>query len=251
MKHLILIIIALAAIFLTFVFIDPVPQDPAYHHFKDTRKIFLIPNAFDVLSNLPFIIIGLVGIIKSLNLRNHPALKISVLHYLVFFSGVFLTGFGSAYYHLAPSNQTLVWDRLPISILTIGFFCSVVSEVVNPKVAKIIVGPLLVAGIGSVLYWIVTEMAGNGDLRFYGVVQFLPVILVPLMLLMYKLPDDYLQYVVGLLFFYGLSRAAEAIDHGIFETLNVISGHSLKHLFAAAATLCILIMLQKRSALYK
>ena len=158
-----------------------------------------------------------------------------------------MTGFGSFYYHLAPSNETLIWDRLPITILSIGFFCSVISEMVSPKASLILVGPLLLIGIGSVLYWNYTESLGSGDLRLYGIVQFLPLILIVLIFLMYKFPENYLPYIIGLLIFYSLSRLTEFLDHQIYEILQFISGHTLKHLFAAAAACCLIIMLRRRS----
>ena len=200
-KSLILIAIALIAVFITFSFVEPVPQDPGYHAFADSQTFWRVPNALDVLSNIPLAIVGLLGIITTGKRLRHNSFNATVFQYLVFFSGVFLTGFGSLYYHLAPSNETLIWDRLPITILSIGFFCSVISEMVSPKASLILVGPLLLIGIGSVLYWNYTESLGCGDLRLYGIVQFLPLILMALILLMYKLPENYLPYIIALIIF--------------------------------------------------
>ncbi len=246
-KSLILIAIALIAVFITFSFVEPVPQDPGYHAFADSQTFWRVPNTLDVLSNIPLAIVGLLGIITTGKRLRHNSFNATVFQYLVFFSGVFLTGFGSLYYHLAPSNETLIWDRLPITILSIGFFCSVISEMVSPKASLILVGPLLLIGIGSVLYWNYTESLGSGDLRLYGIVQFLPLILIVLIFLMYKFPENYLSYIIGLLIFYSLSRLTEFLDHQIHEILQFISGHTLKHLFAAAAAGCILIMLKNRA----
>lgn len=205
-----------------------------------------IPNALDVLSNVALVVVGFLGIITAGKRLRDNSFNAAVFQYLIFFSGVFLTGFGSFYYHLSPSNETLIWDRLPITILSIGFFCSVIAEMVSPKASLYLVGPLLLIGIGSVLYWNYTESLNCGDLRLYGVVQFLPLILIPLILLMYKLPENYLPFIIGLVFFYALSRLTEAFDHQIFETLRILSGHTLKHLFAAAAAFCIFIMMKNR-----
>jgi hypothetical protein len=246
-KSLILITTAVIAVFITFSFVDSIPQDPGYHNFADSRTFWGISNAFDVLSNIPLAIVGLMGIIATLRRLRGKEFNACVFQYLIFFIGVFMTGFGSLYYHYAPSNETLIWDRLPITILTMGFFCSVISEMISPKTSLILISPLLLIGIGSVVYWNYTESLGYGDLRLYGVVQFLPLILMALILLMYKLPENYLPYIIALLIFYALSRITEFFDQQIFETLRLISGHSLKHVFAAAAACCLLVMLQRRA----
>jgi hypothetical protein len=247
-KNLTLIAISLIAVVIIFRFVEPVPQDPGYHDFADKRSYWGLPNTLDVLSNIPLAIVGLMGIIASQNRLRNRKFNAAVFQYLIFFSGVFLTGFGSLYYHLSPSNETLIWDRLPITVLSIGFFCSVMAEMVSPKASLFLAGPLMLLGIGSVFYWNYTESLNCGDLRLYGVVQFLPLILIPLILLMYKLPENYLPFIIGLVFFYALSRLTEAFDHQIFEILRILSGHTLKHIFAAAAALCIFIMLKNREA---
>ena len=245
-KSVILIGTALIAVFITFTFVKPLPQDTGYHKFADSRAYWEIPNTFDVLSNIALAVVGLLGIIAALKRIRRQKFNAPILQYLIFFGGVFLTGFGSLYYHLSPTNQTLVWDRLPITILSIGFFCSVVSEMVSPKGSLVLVGPLLLIGIGSVYYWHYTESLGRGDLRLYGIVQFLPMILIVLIFVMYKFPKNYLPYISGVLIFYALSRLTEFLDHQIYGSLQFISGHTLKHLFAAVAAGCIWIMLGKR-----
>ena len=245
-RSVILITTALIATCITFGFVEPLPQDPGYHEFVDQRTFWGIPNTLDSLSNIPLAIVGFMGLVATLTVLRRIKFNASVFQYSVFFIGVFLTGFGSLYYHLAPSNETLIWDRLPITILTLGFFCSVIAEMVSPKASLSIVGPLLLIGIGSVFYWHYTESLGRGDLRLYGIVQFLPLILIVLIFLMYKLPENYLSYIIGLLIFYSLSRLTENLDHQIFTALQFISGHTFKHLFAAVAAFFIIIMLRRR-----
>ncbi|MHC4458652.1 MAG: ceramidase domain-containing protein, partial [Planctomycetota bacterium] len=177
-KTVFIISTAMIAIIITFIFVGPIPQEPDYHRFADYKKILGIPNAFDVLSNAPFVIVGLWGMIFTASMLKKNRFDASTLHYLIFFMGVFLTGFGSSYYHYAPSNETLFWDRLPMTIAFMGFFCSVVSETVNPRASLVLILPLLVAGVGSVVYWDWSEVHGRGDLRMYGLVQFLPMILI-------------------------------------------------------------------------
>lgn len=93
-------------------FIAPIPQSQAYHHFADHRTIAGIPHGFDVLSNLAFLLSGAVGLIfvlrAGLVLDGGTRWAFATL-----FFGLILTSFGSGYYHLAPNNQSLVFDRSP------------------------------------------------------------------------------------------------------------------------------------------
>jgi hypothetical protein len=242
-KASILFLIVLIAFTITFFFVEPIPQNPSYHQFADTRATLGIPNTFDVLSNVAFIIVGMWGIAFTAKRLKKNGFDAPFFQYLIFFTAVFLTGFGSSYYHYAPSNRTLIWDRLPMAIAFMGFFCSVVSEVISLKVSMILIGPLLMLGLGSVVYWGWSEECGWGDLRLYGLVQFLPMILILSILFMYKLPSNYLRFVVVLMFLFLISKITEFFDRQIFEWLQFISGHTLKHLFVAAGTYCVLQML--------
>ena len=98
MRLKIMLAITVAAIIAT-AGIGPIAQDTAYHHFADRRCIFNIANFFNVLSNLPFVIIGIMGMrLVALRKANGGLTELRAMH-LTFFAGVFLTGFGSAYYH--------------------------------------------------------------------------------------------------------------------------------------------------------
>lgn len=244
-KAIILSAVTLLAAFAVFFFVEPISQDIRYHQFADKRIVFGIRNAFDVLSNIPFIVIGLLGIALIVK-RFKESIHSPNLQYLVFFIGVFLTGLGSSYYHYGPSNNTLVWDRLPMTIAFVGFFCSLVAELISRRASVILLYPLLVVGMVSVLYWHWSEKQGFGDLRLYALVQYLPIILAPLILSIYKIPKNYLRYILGLGGFYLLSKIFEVFDSEIFELFNAASGHTLKHFSAAGGTCCILRMLYKR-----
>ena len=222
--------------------LDPIAQDPAYHRYADARAAFGIPNVWNVLSNLPLLGVGLAGLVLLGPLRRAAPRA----PYVVMFAGIALTGVGSMYYHLAPDNETLVWDRLPMTIGFAGFFCSVVAELVSRRLANVLLGPLLLAGVASVLYWIATERVGAGDLRWYGLVQFLPMLLIPAMLVLYPRPPRYTPYLVVLLVLYVLSKALEFLDTELFRLGEILSGHTLKHISAAAALACLLPMLSAR-----
>jgi hypothetical protein len=103
--------------------LPPIPQDQGYHHFADQRTLFGVPNFWNVVSNLPFIAVGSVGLRRF---HRNPAI-------FVIFLGIFLTGFGSSYYHWDPSDRTLFWDRLPITLCFMAILAVVVEERVSPR----------------------------------------------------------------------------------------------------------------------
>ena len=166
----------------------PIPQDPLYHHFADTRTILGIPNALNVISNFPFLLVGLLGL-RHIIKNGTP----NTLLYFIFFTGIFSVSLGSSYYHLNPNNNTLVWDRIPMTVGFMAFFCSVIAERVSVKLAYRLVAPLLILGVFSVWYWHHYQIIGQGDLRLYVFVQFFPMLAIPYLLLVY--PAQYSQSV--------------------------------------------------------
>jgi len=243
----------------------PIPQPQSYHDFADKRVFFGIPNCLDVLSNLPFLLIGVWGVVFALR-RAQTAIRpargvgphatpgdtfISAAErwpYLVLFLGVLLTCLGSGYYHLAPDNARLVWDRLPMTLGFMSLLAAVIAERINLKLGLRSLWPLLALGLASVVQWHLSEQRGEGDLRFYLMVQFFPLLAIPLLLAL--LPPRYTRgsYFVIALGLYGLAKVFELLDREIFSLGGVVSGHTLKHLTAAAAIWWLLRMLMKRVA---
>jgi len=247
---ILIIIIALVVSALTFTF-PPISQDPAYHNFADKRGWLGIPNFGDVMSNLPFLFFGFMGL-GAANLARPGMFTMTGerIPWKVFFLGTFLVGFGSGYYHWEPNNHTLVWDRLPMTIAFMSFFSVVVMERLNEKSGLVLLPILLIAGAASVFYWDHTELLGNGDLRPYALVQFLPMLLIPLMF--WLLPARYkgLKYLGYGLFWYMLAKVLEHFDRGIFAmTSEVISGHTLKHISASIAVLMMVLYIRKRETI--
>jgi hypothetical protein len=169
-------LISLAAI-ITIFFIEPIKQDLAYHQFIDNRTLLGIPNFWDVVSNLPFFIVGMLALYQFNSLNIIAELRKA---YWLFFFGVAMVAFGSGYYHYSPSNETLLWDRLPMTIAFMSLFALIISEFIDIKIGAILLIPLLILGVLSVLYWQWTESNGVGDLRFYALVQFLPIVMIPI-----------------------------------------------------------------------
>jgi hypothetical protein len=228
------------------LYIQPTPQPLTYHNFADHRAWLGIPNFNDVTSNLPFAIVGIWGLIVMFT----PGATKFADHrerwlYLVMFAALILTAFGSGYYHLEPNNARLVWDRIPINIVFMALLAAVVAERVTVPVGLALFPVFETMGIASVLYWRSSELHGHGDLRFYAAVQVYAILILLLALL---LPPKYtrgsdLAIVVA---FYGLAKIFEATDHRIFSVGHTVSGHTLKHLAAAASGYWILRMVKKR-----
>jgi hypothetical protein len=228
-------------------FLPPIPQDPAYHDFVDQRTLYGVPNFWNVASNLPFVIAGLLGLLL-LNRRQTVDGGLPELYsaYQVFFVGVLLTGFGSAWYHLSPTNETLVWDRLPMTLAFMAFFSMVLGENLSPGLGKRLLWPLLLVGVLSIVYWHITESAGHGDLRPYGLVQFLPMVLIPVILLTFRSRLSGAAFLWAMVGSYVVSKLAEYYDAEIYAAIGSLSGHSVKHIIAAGGTLFIYYALRRR-----
>ncbi len=224
----------------------PIAQDVTYHSFADSRKIWSIPNFWNVVSNIPFVIVGFIGV----NNFRCPD-KLNVISefntaYILLFFGTFLVGFGSSYYHLAPDNQTLVWDRLPMTIAFMSLFSIVISEFISIRAGKALLLPLILTSVFSVIYWHFSEMNFQGDLRFYVLVQFYPMLTIPVMLLCFRSRCTHIQAYWWLLLTYIAAKVFEHFDAEVYDALGIISGHSLKHVFAALGMYVLLFFYQKR-----
>ena len=234
-KCWLLVIVCCLAI-LGLCFVGPIPQDPGYHQFADTRQIAGIDNFWDVVSNLPFLMAGVFG------LWRYPRLTVaeSKVGYLVLCVGVLLVAAGSSYYHLTPSNATLLWDRLPMTVAFMALLALLLGERVTSKHKNITLWTLVAFGVCAALYWSWTESQERGDLRPYVLVQFLPIILMPLILWLF--PEKYIRssLLMYAFVFYLLAKVCEHFDHEIYSMIHCVSGHSIKHITAALAVVCII-----------
>ena len=227
--------------------IPAMPQPVAYHDFADHREMFGIHNFLDVASNLAFLIVGAWGLSLALGRRAHFEFPQERWPYAVFFLGVTLTAAGSAYYHVAPDNETLFWDRLPMTIAFMGLVCSQIVDRISIRGGLALLVPMLILGAASVIYWRMTERAGSGNIVPYGVLQGYSVVV--LLLLAVLNPSRYthgklLYWVFG---WYVLSKLLETYDAQVLAWNQAVSGHTLKHLAAAIAGVAVCVMLTRRS----
>lgn len=192
-------------------------QDQSYHHFIDKRMFFGIPNTMDVLSNIFFLVVGFLG----LSIQKNRS-------WLIFFISIVLVAPGSAYYHWAPDDFTLIWDRLPMSVGFMALYVILLSEHVSEKLEKTLPVAIML-GLASVMVWVLTT-----DLRLYFWIQFSSFLTIPMILILYPSRFSHKSFYVYTLIAYALAKIVEVKDEYVFElTHHVISGHSLKHILAA------------------
>jgi len=230
----------LAPLGILFAAVPPIPQDPAYHAFADTRAWAGILNFGDVVSNLGFLIVGFMGLRLCMGRGVDGASR----SWTVFFFGVLLVALGSGYYHWTPNSETLAWDRLPMTVAFMALFAALVAEYVRPEMERTLLRAAIATGILSVIWWRYT-----GDLRFYAWVQFAPLLAILFMAIAFPARFSGGRYLVLGLAFYALAKVAEHWDIAIFAaTSQTVSGHSLKHLLATGAPCCVYLMLRDRKA---
>jgi hypothetical protein len=231
--------------------VPAMPQPLSYHAFADCRAIWSIPNFFNVVSNLPFLAGGALGLVEVIRGGGRFVDRREQLPYLVFFLGALLTCFGSAYYHAAPDNPRLVWDRLPMTLGFAGLVAAALAERVDLKLGLRALWPLLALGVASVLYWYATERAGAGNLIPYAAYQAWSIVVIVVVVAAFPAK----RYTHGSLLlwaavFYGVAKLFESFDLAVYRALGgTLSGHTIKHLFAAAAVFAIVRQLRLRHPL--
>jgi hypothetical protein len=245
-----LLVVLLISIVVMF-FVPPIPQSEAYHNFADQRTMLAIPNFLNTISNLPFLFVGLLGA-RFVLLRSdgaNPAFieRAERWPYLIFFLAVALTAFGSAWYHLRPNDETLVWDRLPMAFGFMSLVAAVICERISVKSGIRLLVPLILFGAASVIYWSVTQASGHGDLRPYALAQFGSLLVLLLLVALFAPRYTRGADLIVSLGFYGLAKILEAADRQIFALGGIVSGHTLKHIAAAVSAYWVLRMLQLRA----
>lgn len=223
------------------------PQRDEYHAFVDLRPLGGIRNGANVLSNAAFLAAGLVGLAVVRRRRSAFLDARERAPWMVLFGGVALVAVGSAVYHLEASNGTLVLDRLPMTIGFMGLLSAMIAERIDVRAGTGLLLPLVAIGVASVAWWWGTERSGAGDLGPYLLVQAFSIVSVPLLLATGAPRYDGTGGIVGGLALYGGAKVTEALDREIFRaTAGLVSGHTLKHLLAAAAVFLLAVGIARR-----
>ncbi len=208
----------------------PVVRGAGFHVYADQRATLGIPHVGDVLSNLPFVAVGIVGLARARDVTGLPRAVVAA-----FFAAVLGIGLGSGVYHLVPSDGTLFFDWLPIAMTVSLMVALLVHDRIDPRLGWLATAVLPAAALASVAWWWWTV-----DARWYGLVQLTCIALVPVILLLYprgRLDRRWLAAGVGC---FVLARLVHTRDHQLLDATGLLSGHAVKHLFAAAATWCVL-----------
>jgi hypothetical protein len=240
---------AVSLVFLLAALLVPaIPQPLSYHVFADCRTFFGVVNFLNVASNIPFLIGGALGLHLIWSGRVTFIDPREQLPYLVFFLGALLTCFGSAYYHGAPDNARLVWDRLPMTLGFAGLVAATISERMDVKLGRQSLWPLLLLGVFTVLYWYGGELRGQGDIIPYAAYQGWSIVIIVLLLLAYPARryshGGLLAWAAG---WYGLAKVFETFDLQIYRLLGgTLSGHTIKHVLASFAVFAIVRQLRVR-----
>lgn len=227
--------------------IGPIAQPQDYHAFADQRTWLGIPRVGDVLTNAAFVLVGLWGLCAVAEIGPAGiATRGERRLWGIFFLGVVLTGFGSSWYHAHPSNASLVWDRLPLTLCFASMLALLWYEFGDPSRARRAAPLLLIAGPATVLWWALGDAELQGDVRWYVLLQVLPVLVTPLAALVLRSRYSKQRGWLLVVACYVAAKFGEHFDRQIFDAVGLLSGHNIKHLIAAAGPLLLVAMLRRR-----
>ena len=252
-------LLAACALALGLAVLLPAAALPAgYHAFADHRSLGGLPNALDVLSNVPFVLMaawlwrlqahwlrqlaareharerGALSSMQVLSLVNgRQAAYTAYFHLGVVALGLAATGVCSGVYHWRPDDAHLCIDRLGMSLAFAGVLGLAVSDRLSARAGLRLGMPLLVAAVAAAVWaWLMGNMAP------WAVVQGFGLVLLLAMAMRQPLPGALGVRWAWVVLAYGLAKALEVGDHAVFDwTGGWVAGHSLKHLVAALAVL--------------
>ncbi|NHZ66319.1 hypothetical protein [Massilia genomosp. 1] len=210
----------------------PILQPDGYHVFADGRALSGLVNAADVLSNFGFLLIGLYGLLHVRPSR--PA-------YQMFFVAILMTAFGSSWYHLAPDDTRLIWDRLPIALACVSLLAASLHDAFPARFAPLpTLAALCALGVASVFWW-----SATGNLGPYLLLQLAPLVLIPVLQWQTGAPLAQRRAFGIAIGLYVLAKLCELADGAILGAIHAISGHTLKHVFATLAALVLARMIAR------
>ncbi len=208
--------------------------DPTW--FPCDGPVFGIPHGFNVLTNVPFLFVGVWGLL--LLRRAGPLSDPSRRDALGLWISTVLLCFGSGLYHLYLTTFTLALDRICIAGIT-GFFAALSLTRTRGWTYDVRRTLLLVLGAqGTVVVWLL-----GGTSIPYGVVQAVGGVAVLLLFLQARrrgrVERADVVAVGAFLGLYGVAKLFEVLDAPICELTGVFGGHPIKHLIAAAGLMAL------------
>lgn len=235
------VLATLALAFTAWALLPVMPQVQSYHQFADRRSWCGVPNAADVLSNLAFAYVGVFGAVRLVSDRRARFVPATEAGLWCIVIGIIATAFGSMWYHYDPNDATLVWDRLPLTVVFAGVLGAAAAQRLGNDIGQVVLAALLPIGIGSVVYWNL-----SGDLSLYLTVQFGGIAALALLLAITRGHDDPIPW-LWLLGCYVVAKVLEVEDRAIWDaTAGAFAGHMFKHLVAAVACAAALWPLRSR-----
>jgi len=210
------------------------PQDESFHQFVDGRAWLGIPNAQNVLSNLPIALAGMAGLgLLALRRLNTTSTALTA-NLVLFFAGLIVTAGCSAWYHAAPTGSNLVLDRMGLVLAYAGTLGLLAADKVSARAGWAMAALGLAAGPASVLWW-----QASGDVAPYAVVQFGAMLLLLLAALSWREGGG--PGWGWVLVLYAAAKLCEMYDYEIYAWGgHVAAGHALKHLLAAGTALAVM-----------
>lgn len=209
----------------------PTADRPEYYAFADVRPLLGLNNFMDVTTNGAFLLVGAIGWMRVRHSGQWPR-SLSAFG-LTVAAATFVTGLGSAWFHLDPSPISIFWDRIPMAVAFSALIGLVIADRWDKKIGMNCMLGLTAISVCSLIAW----RLGWGDLRPYYLLQYagLPFIIG----LAVARPKGEVANVAILtgLGLYVVAKVFESADRSVFETTGLVSGHSMKHLVAAVAVL--------------
>ena len=228
---------------LRFVF-GPLPQDPSYHILADLRHCGPIPRAGDVLTNLSILAAGIAGLFLWRGVHVEPEERVA---YALLVAGMLLTALGSAYYHWAPGDARLVWDRLPMTLVLSALLTFLLADRVDRAFATVALWPVAALGAASILWWAWTRWQGSDDLLLYLIVRVGTGVAIACLLLLRRGRYSGALWLWAALALDITMTVAERLDNEIYAATGMfVSGHNIKHLLAGVLLGCTLAWLVVR-----
>ena len=224
--------LAVCTLLLLIALLGPSVGQPAnYHQFADQHTWFGIPFAMDVLTNLPFAVWGIIGLLRLRELPRHRLDASQRGTAKLFFAGLVLTAICSGWYHWEPRDAGLAVDRLGMVVAFAGLLGLAAASRISARCGTALALVVVVLGPMSVATWALTA-----NVLPWAVLQFGGMAVVLCLARLPRLAGALPVQWGSVILIYAAAKLLEQGDHHVYQLLGyTLSGHSLKHLVASMA----------------